>query len=158
MIVQAEAGEFGDTKLFAKDALAVVALESPVFEAGLDAARAFEKRSLGGFEKLFRAGKQSFAGSAKLEFIAKSFVGARARKFCGLKFTSGEIDECEANRRARWMAGDRSKKIVLANVEDSEVRGSTGSDDAYDFAANEFLPGSGLLHLVANGDFEPGAN
>ena len=144
--------------MFAKDALAVVALESPVFEARLDASGAFEKRSFRGFEKLLRAGKQSFAGSEELEFIAKSFVGARARKFGGLEFAGGEIDKGKANGRARRMAGNRGKKIVLANVEHGEICGGAGRDDAYDFAANEFLAGTGLFHLVADGDFEAGAN
>ena len=44
MIVEAEAGEFGDTELFAEDALGVVGMEDPVFDAGFDAARAIESR------------------------------------------------------------------------------------------------------------------
>src|SRR2546429_5385198 len=43
MSVEAEAGEFGHPELFAKNAFAVVALEGPVFEAGLHSPRGFSE-------------------------------------------------------------------------------------------------------------------
>src|SRR5215467_12605143 len=55
MIVKAKACEFRHAELFAKDALAVVALEGPLFKAGLDAAGSFKQRSLCGFKELLRA-------------------------------------------------------------------------------------------------------
>ena len=158
VIVEAEAGQFRNAKLFAQDALTVVALEGPVFEAGLDSAGAFEKRSLSGFEQLLRPWKQSFARAEQLKLVAKGFVGARPGEFGSLEFAGGKIDESEANRRAGGMRRDSGKKIVLANIQYAEVGGRTWCDDAHDFAANELLPGTGLLHLVADGDFEAGAN
>ena len=98
MIVEPEASEFGDAELFAQDAVSVIVLEDPVIETGLDAAGAFEEGSFCGVEELRRAGKKSFAGAKKQEFVAKLFVGARAGEFGGLEFTSGEIDEGEAYR------------------------------------------------------------
>ena len=56
------------------------------------------------------------------------------------------------------MRGDGGQKIVFAGVEDGDVGGCAGSDDADDFAADDFLAGAGLLHLVADGDFEAGAD
>ena len=98
MSVEAEAGEFGHPELFAKNAFAVVALEGPVFEAGLDAAGAFEERGFRGFEQLRGTREQGFARAQKLEFVAQSFLRARPGKFRGLKFAGGEIHEREAQR------------------------------------------------------------
>src|SRR5713226_10574858 len=56
------------------------------------------------------------------------------------------------------MHGNGSEKIVFASVQDGDIRGGTGSDDAHDFTADKLLAGAGLLHLVADGDFETGAN
>src|SRR6267378_2081145 len=41
VIVEAETREFGDAKLFAQDALGVVALKNPIFEAGFHATHDF---------------------------------------------------------------------------------------------------------------------
>src|SRR5690242_20576698 len=95
MIVQAKTGEFSNTELLAKNALAIVALESPIFEAGLDATGTFEQGSLCGFKKLLWAGEQSFARTEELEFVTESFVGARTRKFGGLKFACGQVHKRE---------------------------------------------------------------
>ena len=57
MIVEAEAGEFGDAELFAEDAGGVVVLEDPVVEAGFDAAGAVEQGIFCGVEELLRAGE-----------------------------------------------------------------------------------------------------
>ena len=56
------------------------------------------------------------------------------------------------------MLGYRGEEIVFAGVEDGAVCGGAGGDDADDFAANDFFAGAGLLHLVADGDFEAGAD
>src|SRR6267143_4369224 len=56
--VEAESGELGDAELFAQDALGVIVLEDPIFEARFDAARASEQGSLGSLEKLLRAREQ----------------------------------------------------------------------------------------------------
>ena len=56
------------------------------------------------------------------------------------------------------MLRDRRQEIVFARVEDRAVGGGAGRDDADDFAAHQFLARAGLLHLVADGDFEAGAN
>ena len=50
------------------------------------------------------------------------------------------------------------EEIILAGIEDGDVGGGAGGDDAGDFAANDLLAGAGLLHLFADGDFEAGAN
>src|SRR5882762_318937 len=56
------------------------------------------------------------------------------------------------------MFGDRREKIVFACVEERDVSCGPRSDDAHHFAANEFLSRAGLLHLIADGDFETSAN
>jgi len=40
VIVEAEAGKFGYAELFAEDALGVIGMEDPIFDAGFDAAHA----------------------------------------------------------------------------------------------------------------------
>src|SRR4029077_11295845 len=86
MIVEAETGEFGDAELFAKDALGVIGMEDPVFNAGFNAARAVKERSFSGFEKLLRAGEKSFARTNELQFVAEGFLRVWAGKFGGLEF------------------------------------------------------------------------
>ena len=98
MIVEAEAGEFGDAELFAKDARGVVVLEDPVFETGFDAADAVGQGILRGVEECLRAGKQRFARAQELEFVAQIVGGARAGEFGGLEFAGGEIDERQTDR------------------------------------------------------------
>src|SRR5260370_14802922 len=56
------------------------------------------------------------------------------------------------------MLGDRSEKIICARVEHGYVRSRAGGDDADDFAADDLFAGAGLLHLVADGDLESGAD
>lgn len=46
VIVEAEAGEFGYTELFAEDARGIVVLEGPIFDAAFDASGAIEKGGL----------------------------------------------------------------------------------------------------------------
>src|SRR5690349_22769351 len=158
MIVKAKACQLRHTKLFAKDTLAVVALKGPVFEARFDAAGSFQKRSLCGFKELLRAGEQSFTRAEKLQFIAQSFLGARAGKLRGLKLTGGKIDEGQADGRAGRMGRDCGEEIVFANVENAEIGSRARGDDAHDFAANKLLARAGLLHLIADRDLESGAN
>ena len=43
VIVEAEAGKFGDAKLFAEDAFGVVALKNPILQPGFHAAGAFKE-------------------------------------------------------------------------------------------------------------------
>jgi hypothetical protein len=71
MIVQAEAGKLGDTKLLAQDAGGVVVLKNPIFETRLDAARAFEQGILCGVEELLGARKKSLARVQELEFVMR---------------------------------------------------------------------------------------
>ena len=56
------------------------------------------------------------------------------------------------------MFGDGREEIVFANVENAEIGSRAGGDDAHNFAANKLLAGARLFHLIANGDFEAGAN
>jgi hypothetical protein len=56
------------------------------------------------------------------------------------------------------MPGDSGEKIIFASIEDGDVRGGAGSDDADDFAADKLFARTGLLHLFADGDFETGAD
>jgi len=86
VIVEAETREFGDSKLFAQDALGIVSLKDPIFEAGFHATHAFQERCLRRFEKLLRPGEQSFPWAKQLKFVAKSVIGALAGEFGGLKF------------------------------------------------------------------------
>ena len=158
MIVEAEAGEFGDAELFAEDALGVVGMEDPVFDAGFDAACAVEERSFRGFEKLLRAREKRFARTDELQFVAESFLRARAGEFGGLEFAGGEIDEGEADGLGGGVLGDGGEEIIFAGVEDGDVGGGARGDDAGDFAADEFFAGAGLFHLFADGDFEAGAD
>jgi len=158
MAVQAKSGEFGNAELFAEDSYGVVALEDPVFEAGFNPACAIEERSFRGFEELVRAGKESFAGTKKLEFVAERFFRGGAAKFSGLEFSGGEIDEREADGVAAGIFRYGGEKVVFARVKDGDIGGRAGSDDADDFAADEFFAGTGLLHLIANSDFESGAD
>ncbi len=94
----------------------------------------------------------------QLKLVAESFIGARAGEFRGLKFSGGEIDVREANGRARGVPGDGGEEIVFAGVEDGDIGGRARRDHANHFAADEFFARAGLLHLVADGNFEPGAN
>ena len=86
MVVEAEAGEFGDAELFAENAGGVIVLEDPVFQAGLDAAGAVDERIFRGVEELLRAREKGFARPEELEFVAELFRGARAGEFGGLEF------------------------------------------------------------------------
>ncbi len=61
----------------------------------------------------------------------------------------GEPEECVATG---------GEEIIFARVEHGAVGGGAGRDDADDFAADDFLAGAGLLHLIADGDFESGAD
>jgi len=161
MGIEAEASEFSDAELFAEKTLGVVAVEDPVFEAGFHTASAVEKRVFGGFKKLLRARKKSFAGMEELEFVAKIVFGARALEFSGEKFSGGKVDEGEADVvavAAGSVLGNGGEEIIFAGVEDGNVGGGAGGDDARNFAAHEFLAGAGLLHLFADGDFEAGAD
>ena len=97
VIVEAEAGEFGDTELFAEDGFGVIGVEDPVFDARLDAAGAVEERGFRGFEKLLRAREESFAGANELQFISEGFLRARAGELRGLEFAGGEIYEGQAD-------------------------------------------------------------
>ena len=54
-------------------------------------------------------------------------------------------------------AGDRGQEIILLGLEDAQVGGRPGRDDAHDFAPDQPFAGAGLFHLVADGDFEAGA-
>ncbi len=53
---------------------------------------------------------------------------------------------------------DRREEIIFAGVEDRAVSRGTRSDDPHHFAAHEFLARTWLFHLIADGDFEAGAN
>ncbi len=78
--------------MFAQDALGVIVLKDPIFEARFDATGAIEQGSFRGFEKLLRSREESFAGMEELQFVAEIVVGARAGKFGGLELAGGEID------------------------------------------------------------------
>ncbi len=56
------------------------------------------------------------------------------------------------------MLGDGGEEIIFARVEHRDISGRAWSDDAHNFAANDFLAGAGLLHLVADGDFKSSAD
>src|SRR4029077_10802611 len=101
MIVEAEAGEFGDSELFAKDARGVVVLEDPVFKAGFDAADTIWKGVFCGIEERLRSRKQCFARAKELELVAEIVGGAGAGEFGGLKFAGRKIDEGQTDRRTR---------------------------------------------------------
>ena len=107
MLVETEAREFGDAKLFSQDALRVVSLKNPIFQARFHAADAFEERSLRRLEKLLWPRKQRFPRAQQLQFVAKVVVCARAGEFRGLKFTGRKIDKGQANGRTRGMFCDR---------------------------------------------------
>ena len=158
VIVEAEGGEFGDAKLFAEDALGVVRMKDPVFDAGFDPTGAIEDGGLGSFEELLRAREQGFARAEELEFVAEGFLCVGAGKFGGLEFASGEIHDGEADEGGGGILRDSGKEIVFASVEDGNVGGGAGSDDAGDLAANEFFAGARLLHLLADSDLEAGAD
>ena len=98
--------------------------------------------------------------------ISVALSASRRRRATSISWRWPSIAGATTRRRTSWailrlrfgMRRDGGKKIVLANIQDPEVGGGTWCDDAHDFAANEFLPGTGVLHLVADGDFEAGAN
>src|SRR5438477_11887466 len=103
MIVEAEAGEFGDAELFAENARGVVVLKDPVVETRFDTATAVEQGIFCGVKESLGAGEQRFAGAKELQLVAEVFGGTRAGKFGGLEFAGGAIDEGEANRGAGRM-------------------------------------------------------
>src|SRR5712692_5094449 len=158
MIIEAKAGEFGNAKLLAENALGIFALESPIFEAGLDPACTIEKRGLRSFKELLRAREKRFARVEKLEFVAERFVGSGAGKFGGLKFAGGKIDESEADRRTGRVPCNRGQEIIFAEIEDADIGGGAGRNDANHFTTNKFLGWAWLLHLIADGDFETGTD
>src|SRR5205814_4517722 len=158
VLVQAKACEFRNAKLFAQDALRVAPLKNPVFQARFHAANAFKERSLRRLEKLLWPGKQRLPGTQQLQFVAKVVVGARAGKFRGLEFTSGKIDKSQANGRTRGMFCNRSKKAIFARVEKGDVRSGAWCNHTHHFAANQLLAWAGLLHLIADRDFEAAAD
>src|SRR5260370_23381145 len=121
MIVEAEAREFGDAKLFAQNTLRVVALKNPIFEAGFHPSNTFQERCLCRFEKLLWPGKQRFPRTKQLEFVAKIVIGAGVGEFRGLKFTGGKIDESQADGITRGLLGDRGEEVVFAGVEEGDV-------------------------------------
>src|SRR5260221_2674245 len=90
----------------------------------------------------------------ELELFAKSFFGAGAAKFGGLKFSSREIDEGEADRGCSSALRNGGEKIVFAGVENGDISGGARSYSADDFAAKEFFAEAGRFHLIADGDFE----
>ncbi len=56
------------------------------------------------------------------------------------------------------MFGDGREKTVFAGFKKGALGGGTWCDDADDFAAHQFFAQAGLLHLIADGDFEAGAD
>src|SRR5713101_7465443 len=151
MIIEAEAGEFGDSELFLDDALGVIELKGPVVDAAFDAPGAVEERSLCGLKKLSGTRQEGFARMEELQFIAQSFFGSRAGEFGALEFAGGEVDKGEADDIRRGVLKNGRKEIVFFGVQNRDIGGGSRSDDADDFAADEFLAGAGLLHLIANG-------
>src|SRR5207302_10545884 len=133
MLVETEACQLGDAKLFAQDALRVVPLKNPVFEARFHAAYAFEERSLRCLEKLLWPRKQRFPGTQQLQFVAKVVVCARAGEFRGLEFTSGKIDKSKANGRTRGMFCNRSEEVIFARVEKGDVRSGAWCNHSHHF-------------------------
>src|SRR5207249_9975747 len=131
VIVEAKACEFCNAKLFAQYDLRVVPLKNPVFQARFHAADAFEKRSLRCLEKLLWPRKQRFPGTQQLQFVAKVVVCARAGEFRGLKFTSGKIDERQADGRTRGMFCNRSEKAIFARFQKRDVRRCAWCDYAH---------------------------
>jgi len=64
-----------------------------------------------------------------------------------------EIDQGEADDRGRKSLGYGGKKLFFAGVEDGDVGGGAGSYDGLTSRRTSFLPGPGLFHLLADGDF-----
>ncbi len=158
VIVEAEAGEFGDTELFAENARGVVVLKGPVFDAAFDTTSPVEQRSFCGIEELLRARKKCFTRVKELEFFAKGFFGAGAAEFGGLKFSGRKIDEGEADDGCGGVLRNGGEEIVFAGVEDGDIGGRSGRNNADDFTTNEFLAGAGRFHLIADGDLEAVTN
>ena len=52
---------------------------------------------------------------------------------------------------------DGGEEIIFTGVENRDVGGGTGGDDAGDFAPDELFSRAGLLHLFADGDFKASA-
>ncbi len=93
-----------------------------------------------------------------MEFVAKIVGGAGACEFRGLKFAGGKIDVGQADGRAGGVRGHRGEKIIFAGVENGPIGRRARGDHANDFAADDFFAGAGLLHLIANGNLETGAD
>ena len=93
-----------------------------------------------------------------MQFVAKIVASARAGKLCGLKFAGREIYVGKTNWRTGRVRGHGGEKIIFASVEDRDIGRRSGCDDPDDFATHDFLSGARLLHLIANGDLESGAN
>jgi hypothetical protein len=56
------------------------------------------------------------------------------------------------------MLGDGCEEIVFAGVEQRAIRGGARRYDAHNLAADQLLARAGQFHLIANRDFESGAN
>lgn len=154
----AEAVESGDPELFGEDALGIARFEDPFVEARFGGAEAVEFRSGGAWEKSGGLRQEDFAGTEDFEFVAKARFGGGSREFRGAEFSRGEIDESETDRTAAAMASNRGEIIVLARFEKRRAGCGAGRENANDFAADEFLRARRIFHLLADGDFVPGAN
>src|SRR5215467_3906624 len=156
--VKAEAGEFDYAKLLAQDAIGVVALKGPFVNTAFHAARAIEQRVFRGFKELRGPGEKSFARAQQLEFVAQGLFGARARELGALKFAGGKVHKGQTDRAGGRVLIHSGEKIVLLGFKNGDVGGGARSYDAHHFAADDLFARSRSFHLIADGDFESGAN
>ncbi len=151
MIIEAEAVERGDAELFFEEATREVGMENPIIEMG-SGSFVFAGERLRFIEEIGGAGDEKFFGAKDVECVRQTSVGCIADEFGGAKFAGGKVDVGEAENILAGRAGDSGEEAIFFGVEKRAGSCGAGSEDANDFATNEFFTGSGFFHLFADGD------
>ena len=120
-------------------------------------AEASSRPETGWREKARLARQKDFARAQQFQFIAQLLFRIRSGKLGGAKLAGGKIQISQPDGHPGIASGDRGQKTIFLGLEDVQIGGRAGRDDADHFAAYQLLAGAGLLHLIADSDFVTGA-
>ena len=159
VIVESEACQLRNAELFAQECARHSLAEKPNLRAEIPRHQRLREATSLRFQKAVAGGEAVFLVGEELQFVAEVFIRTGTSKFRGLKFPGRKIDVSQADGRARRMSEQTdARKLFSLRIEERAIRGSPRRDDTDNFAAHQFLARTGLLHLIADGDFEPGTN